>query len=91
MLEAECAHLADQTRAAAHHLVSEAMEGLDVNLLRCPDFNNSHCWPRDGFSDRLGIENVVPLGLDIGLHELCGGRTLWLKAWSLRASHCEPG
>ena len=48
------------------------MEGLDVNLVSCLNFNKSHRWARDGFSDRLSIENVVLVGLDIGLHELCG-------------------
>ena len=37
-------------------------------LVGCLRLDETHAWPLDGFTDRLGIRGIILLTLQIGLH-----------------------
>lgn len=51
------------------------MDGLKIQLLDCFYRNKPHCWAMNSLRDRLSVEIVVLVALQIRPHELRGHET----------------
>src|SRR5690606_30780262 len=70
VLQTEGTHLADQARSVPHHLLANAMQGLDIDLFRGLHLDEPHRRSCDGFGNSSGIDHVVLVRLHVGLDEL---------------------
>lgn len=72
VFEAESPHLIDQARSRSDHLVSHPVQSLKIGLLFALECSKPHRRPRSCLSDRLRIDDVGFVRLNVGLHELRG-------------------
>src|SRR6185437_13123562 len=67
---ANYADLVDQRRATLHQSIPNPVQGLHIELLLGLDRYEAHVLFAHGFGDRFAIEEVVLVGLTLGLDEL---------------------
>jgi hypothetical protein len=56
LFQAERSHLTDELRATSHHLVSNAVQGLDLDLSSGLDLDKAHGWAGHRLGDRGCVE-----------------------------------
>ena len=70
MLGEQAARLVDQRGSPSHELLTDAMQRLDVELLRALDRDKPHVRAQRRLADRLGITCVVLGAFHVGTNEL---------------------
>ena len=69
-LQQKASNLVDKTCALAHVPVADSMQSLACALLWLPNLNKAHRRSGYGLCDSCGVNHIVLVGLDVGLHEL---------------------
>ncbi len=63
VLEAESPHLADDASALGNQTITRPVQGLQVDLLRRPDFDETHRGPGHRLGDGFRIDQIVLVAL----------------------------
>jgi hypothetical protein len=90
--DAKCPYLVGQLGLAADKPVVYAVHRLKFNLFGGFGLYKAHRRPSNGFGDGRSVDQIVFVGLDVGLTNCAGMmRTVCPSVSSFLASHWDPG